>query len=112
MLPCTICGKPLSNNFSLNRHVRTVHEGKKEHAPKSLLCESCGKAFTFPSSLAKHKKGRCKINKEASLLCEYCGKSFSDPRNLWRHKKYRCKRAIMHNNDMDAQVKIKILLYD
>ena len=45
------CGKTFCSNFSLVRHLRTIHEGQRAHA-----CPQCGKSFTQKQHLKEHMK--------------------------------------------------------
>ena len=49
--PCHICGVQLAAKKTLQNHIKSVHEGKKE-----FLCSICNKDFAYVSSLKKHKK--------------------------------------------------------
>ena len=46
---CEYCDKSFSEAHQLNRHIHTVHEGRKDHK-----CESCGKSFTEAATLKHH----------------------------------------------------------
>jgi uncharacterized Zn-finger protein len=47
---CSVCGVHLKSKNHLRRHVRTVHEGKKEET-----CHICGLGFTYKQGLYKHQ---------------------------------------------------------
>ena len=46
---CKTCGKVFGENDDLRKHIRSVHEGIKNH-----VCETCGKAFSENRNLKKH----------------------------------------------------------
>ena len=62
----------------LKVHIRTVHEGKKDH-----ICDSCGKGFPVAGKLKQHihivHDGR------KDYKCQSCGKLFSVAGNLKQH---------------------------
>ena len=69
---CESCEKSFSQGGGLKRHIRTVHEGQKDHK-----CESCGKSFSESGSLKKHihrihKEGTPKLDEtkqQKDLIC-------------------------------------------
>ena len=46
---CDTCGKLFSRAGTLKIHIKTVHNGQKDHK-----CDSCEKAFSSAQSLKKH----------------------------------------------------------
>uniref|UniRef100_A0A8C5MYB1 C2H2-type domain-containing protein n=1 Tax=Leptobrachium leishanense TaxID=445787 RepID=A0A8C5MYB1_9ANUR len=73
------CEKPFTNMFVLENHQR-IHTGKK----KPSQCTECGKCFTGPAHLARHKL----IHKgEKPYKCPECGKCFISLAQLARHKR-------------------------
>ena len=48
-IKCEICGKCFTRKKSLNAHVKTVHEGIKNHN-----CKKCGKEFARLYHLKRH----------------------------------------------------------
>ncbi|XP_026487084.2 zinc finger protein 431-like [Vanessa tameamea] len=52
---CEKCGKYLSSNYCLNRHLQTVHGVIKEsNCAKNLQCSYCEEVFVWPSLLQTH----------------------------------------------------------
>ena len=52
---CSICSATFTRKSSLNRHVASVHEGKKPHnSKKPFKCNICNSAFTRKSNLKTH----------------------------------------------------------
>lgn len=65
---CPICKLAKATAFSLKRHVMAVHN-KSRH----LKCDFCEKRFSYPESLANHRRlHTC----ERPYICEICGKNF------------------------------------
>ena len=77
---CSFCEKSFSRADRLNSHVKLVHEGMKDH-----VCSHCKNWFTTAQSLKIHVKAVHEGIKEH--LCNSCGKGFSDARDLKRHVK-------------------------
>ena len=76
-LRCDSCGKCFASPSDRDKHVRTVHEHKKDYS-----CEECGKLFSQSQSVAIHIRAVHEGRKEK---CEYCGKVFSYVDKLKRH---------------------------
>ena len=69
---CEFCGKPFTRNDALQRHILTVHEGRKDHK-----CEFCGEAFGEAGGLKRHirtHEGR------KDYKCDFCGEAFGEAR--------------------------------
>ena len=89
-MTCEICGKKQANNAQLRRHIRHVHEGKK-----NIKCDipGCDKAFVDNKGLKYHKKAHDGVR----LDCDFCDKDFANDLSLKAHvdrihkgiKKYR-----------------------
>ena len=59
---------------NLNRHLKTVHSGKKRiKKVKNLVCQECDKVYSRPSSLKRHIK---EIHQEhlrvIDIYCIHC----------------------------------------
>ena len=78
---CDICHKKFTNKFSLNRHVKTIHEKKEEFA-----CMKCQKNFKEMHHLKRHQQ---KCGK-----CRRCGAQFD---SLIDFAKHSCKRKHAEN---------------
>ena len=76
---CQICDKRFTRNWSLNQHIRSVHEGQKNHE-----CNQCNKKFATSSSLRRHIKSVHQNVK--NFNCDQCPKAFSRKINLVNHK--------------------------
>ena len=76
---CEICDKRFSRNWSLKKHVKTVHEGVKNHQ-----CRICNKSFGTLSNLKRHLKSV--HEKKKDFQCNLCNKTFSRKINLMNHK--------------------------
>ena len=65
--PCNLCGIEFYDKHDLKKHIRKVHEGKRE------ICPECGLSF---KRIHEHIRvvHRREITKE---VCPHCGKSYS-----------------------------------
>ena len=102
---CDTCKKVFSTRSYLTKH-RRIHTDKKRY-----ICDECGKAYTWLSSLKAHKvehtgeKYACKVCRYSSAwkeylirharvhtgekpyVCSVCGYAFADSSNLNVHKR-------------------------
>lgn len=75
---CDNCGKKFSNVYTLNAHIRQVHENKKPYK-----CELCELSFGTKYKLNRHFQG---IHSETrDKFCEICGHSFKTREMLIKH---------------------------
>ena len=78
---CNQCGKLFFKKY-LEKHIRTVHEGKRDQIHK---CEHCGKEYVHNLRLRIHiKRDHDNIRDEE---CDQCGKLFSCTETLKEHTK-------------------------
>lgn len=76
--PCEICGKVFALTYSLQNHIRMVHEKVRNY-----LCKYCGKAFARKSYFNIHEK--LHTSNEEPYKCHLCGKGFRLPGGLKVH---------------------------
>ncbi|KAK6639473.1 hypothetical protein RUM43_007746 [Polyplax serrata] len=86
---CHVCGKSLKKKGALIRHVRNVHEGRRD-----WICDICGKGFPEKSVREDHRRTH---TGECPYVCHACGKAFKTMASLCIHSKvhvndfpYRC----------------------
>ena len=65
-----ICGKSFSKSGSLKYHIKTIHEGQRDHK-----CDSCGKSFATSGNLKKHIKT---LHEGQRFKCDFCKKYFTE----------------------------------
>ena len=79
---CEICGASLSNNTSLQRHIRAQHQDLKH------LCQFCDKAFRYVTAKTRHEK-HCSVNNKQPAnqiyMCGKCNKKFKKKHYLDVH---------------------------
>ena len=74
---CEKCGTTMDKSY-LPKHIRNVHEGKKDHK-----CQNCGKEYTDRKNLSCHiKRAHDNVRDEQ---CNQCGKLFFTKEVLNRH---------------------------
>ena len=81
---CSECGKSFGNNTKLNRHIKGVHKGEKNHE-----CNNCGKTFLESYELRNHfKNSTCPENLNMKThKCDYCEEAFHNQSLLRKHMK-------------------------
>ena len=77
----------------MRRHLRRVHEGKKDYK-----CEYCGKEYTDKKHLVVHIK-RIHDNFTGDEQCNQCGKLYFSKQVLKEHIRN------MHNKDQNPKLK-------
>jgi len=86
----TNLGKTIFKTTKGNRDVRQASQLKIDKIingkEKPYKCNTCGKAFSFRSSLTQHQRIHTK-EKPYGSECDKCGKVFSQPAYLNQHKK-------------------------
>ena len=83
---CKKCDRFYENKTSLNRHVKTAHDGLQ------FSCEFCEKVFTDASALKRHKGNIHGKDVFPCVLCEYvtsCERSLQN-HNKQRHVMFEC----------------------
>lgn len=75
---CTRCGARFKMRGDLQRHVRTVHEGKKQH-----VCPTCNRTFGHSGHLNRHIESM-HLNRRKHE-CKLCGDRFYQASHLQSH---------------------------
>lgn len=74
--PCSQCDKSFANQYTLECHVKFVHEGV------SFPCKTCGKVYSRKGALMMHER----IHSETCpFMCSVCGKGFYQRSSLEAH---------------------------
>ncbi|XP_069159589.1 uncharacterized protein [Procambarus clarkii] len=90
---CDICGNAFKNEYTRDKHIKTVHQEDREH-----MCPQCGALFKAKAYLDQHL-AHVHTTKER-VKCMHCGHDFKTESNLRSHikivhnprnSKYTCK---------------------
>ena len=87
-IKCIICGRKFSTNRNLNRHIKSIHAGKKRKSEKSTtlqknICDVCGRSYVDKRDLTSHIASVHEGKK--SFICEKCGAGFAAKKSLQKH---------------------------
>jgi KRAB domain-containing zinc finger protein len=76
---CDKCGKQFTNQYSVNVHIKTVHEGVYTPA----TCPICG--MTFKTKLQMNRHHILNHSTNQKYQCKYCEKRCSNTADLREH---------------------------
>jgi len=76
---CAICLKSFSTKYTLNTHVRTVHEKRQR-----LMCKSCDETFSTIEAKRDHYKAMHEGDEDENE-CPYCHKQFTRKYSVKSH---------------------------
>ncbi|CAL4092246.1 unnamed protein product [Meganyctiphanes norvegica] len=89
---CMQCKKRFQHNTSKNRHIKTIHTGKRtvEKNNKTFDCNFCDHKLKNMRSLQRHLKEKHENNSVVIVTdntsdCQFCDKSFKHKTSLNRH---------------------------
>jgi len=77
---CGYCGKAFTFRSNLLRHVRNVHERRRDH-----WCKRCSPAKGFATADALKTHARAVHDQRRDFVCEHCGKGFTRKAHLQHH---------------------------
>ena len=87
---CDLCDLSQPESLeNLKEHLKNVHECKSVHKPKvsskakEVICDLCGKSFSFQANLKRHIIVFHEGKKD--YKCDACGKAFGEKNDLKRH---------------------------
>ncbi|XP_059084572.1 zinc finger protein 729-like [Tigriopus californicus] len=86
---CELCGKLISDESKMKRHVKEVHVKVKNH-----MCKECGKRFSRPEKLRTHEIIHLSHDSRP-YLCHECGKAFGRSEHMLRHSRICGRRRAM-----------------
>uniref|UniRef100_H2YXE0 C2H2-type domain-containing protein n=1 Tax=Ciona savignyi TaxID=51511 RepID=H2YXE0_CIOSA len=75
---CTICHREFTQERSLLRHIKNVHEHEKRFS-----CQICGKCFGQSGELKSHMRVH-----DGSTECKDCNETFPDLKAFRRHRRF------------------------
>ena len=76
---CDKCGKTLSSNETLRRHIKEVHNRSMSRV---FACKFCEKGFYRKDCMQRHIQER---HENSSLVCDYCGDNFRKRGHVAKH---------------------------
>ena len=85
---CQVCEKSFSSKSGLDKHVKSIHEGRK------FTCVECDETFSDKRNLRNHMK--TVHTGERDYQCEQCSKTFSTKSILSDHLKVHRKPYSCH----------------
>ncbi|XP_061402524.1 transcription factor grauzone-like [Musca vetustissima] len=91
---CNLCDKVMADRFCLKNHFK-----KHQVKIRSHICDTCGKAFTHPTNLKRHKLLHIP-DEEKKYSCSECGKLFADNTLLANHFRFVHMRKYAHVCDI------------
>lgn len=98
---CKICGKILTTNFSLNRHM-LLHTGERP-----FKCAVCKYGFIQKSDLFRHESTH---RAEYNFHCLSCTKKFKTKKNLQCHLSTHSKERLFHCPHCSKSFKLQRVL--
>ena len=84
-----------TNQWNLQRHVRSKHLGVRDHA-----CPKCDKTFATSSGLKQHTHIHSSVK---PFRCEVCSKAYTQFSNLCRHKRMHANCRLQIRCDRCSQ---------
>ena len=82
IVSCDDCGKIFSNQFALQRHIKTIHKSSESEVFK---CKGCDLMFSRKDHLTRHEQTDHKPYQTPK--CKNCSSAFSSKNKLSRHIK-------------------------
>lgn len=76
-IPCPNCGNSFGSNFSLQRHIETIHQGQRD-----FTCQDCGEAFAQQNQLQRH---HMRNHQDVEIRCRVCRQMFASMDAVRRH---------------------------
>ena len=109
---CKECGRGFSFKSALERHIKVVHENRKDH-----VCSACGKEFGNKYDLNQHFEFTHQTGTPANVIsCSICGREFTKQEHLKMHHSavhtdntFDCKdcgRGFSYKSALDRHIKV------